>query len=125
MGAVGEHMIQQLSVHTQAIMKKVAFNPNAFQCWQFVSNAVDPDTGDPFVPPSWDFGDFVSHCISWTAEHEYGIVPTVLYNRPSRYTQLRELRRQRDEGYDNYPREHAPISNLELPRDRPRERIQQ
>ena len=29
MGAVGEHMIQQLSVHTQAIMKKVAFNPNA------------------------------------------------------------------------------------------------
>jgi hypothetical protein len=125
MDSVGEHIISQLSVHTQAIMKKVAFNPNSFQCWQFVSNAVDQDTGDPFIPPGWDFGDFVSHCISWTTEHEYGIVPTVLYNRPSRYTQLRELRRSRSEGYAEYPQEHVPLSNLELPRDRPRERIQQ
>ena len=101
-------------------MKKVAFNPNAFQCWQFVSNAVDPDTGDPFIPPSWDFGDFVSHCISWATEHEYGIVPTVLYNRPSRYTQLREIRRRRS-GVDVYydgSVENIPLSNLDLPRER-------
>ena len=39
MGAVGENMVNQLTVHTQAIMKKVAFNPNVFQCWQFASNA--------------------------------------------------------------------------------------
>ena len=52
MGAVGENMVNQMTVHTQAILKKVAFNPNVFQCWQFVSNAVDEDMGDPFIPPS-------------------------------------------------------------------------
>ncbi len=93
MGAMGENMVNQLTVHTQAIMKKVAFNPNVFQCWQFVSNALDEDTGNPFIPLDWDLGDYVSHCVAWCTEHEYGIVPTVLYNRPSRYTQLRELRR--------------------------------
>jgi hypothetical protein len=64
MGSIGDQMIQGLSVHTQAIMKKVALNPSVFQCWYFVSSAIDHDTGDPFVPPTWEFGDFVSHCVS-------------------------------------------------------------
>ena len=118
MGAVGENMVRQLTVHTQAIMKKVAFNPNVFQCWQFVSNAVDEDTGTPFIPPTWDLGDYVSHCVAWCTEHEYGIVPTVLYNRPSRYTQLRELRWGMEP--QNYvPQEAMSVSNLNLPRSPP------
>ena len=119
MNAVGEQMITSLSVHTQAIMKKVAFNPNVFQCWQYVSNAVDPETGHPFVSPDWDFGDFVSHCILWTTEHEYGVVPTVIFNRPSRYTRYKEIMRHRNQEnpyyYDENRGDRKPISHLDLP----------
>lgn len=119
MNAVGEQMITSLSVHTQAILKKVAFNPNVFQCWQYVSNAVDPETGHPFVSPDWDFGDFVSHCILWTTEHEFGVVPTVIFNRPSRYTQYKEIMRHRNQGnpyyYDENRGDRKPISHLDLP----------
>ena len=118
MGAVGEHMIQQLSVHTQAIIKKVALNPNVFQCWQFVSSARDQDTGDPFIPPTWDLGDFINHCVLWTTENEYGVVPTVLFNRPSRYTRFREMRNRRASEYNDYRGDQVSLINLDLPRVR-------
>jgi hypothetical protein len=100
-------------------MKKIAFNPSIFQCWQFVSNAEDPDTGYPFIPPDWDFGDYVNHCVLWTTENEYGIIPTVLYNRPSRYTIYKDMMRPRNQGepysHDEYRGDKTPISNLNFP----------
>jgi hypothetical protein len=117
MDSVGDNLIKQLSVSTKAIFRKVAFNPSVFQCWTFIANAFDEETGDPYIPADWDFGDFVSNCVLWTSENLYGVVPTILFNRPSRYTKLKELRQRSKNKYYSYEGEKSiPLSSLDLPR---------
>ena len=65
-----------------------------------------------------DLGDFINHCVLWTTENEYGVVPTVLFNRPSRYTRFREMRNRRAREYNDYRGDQVSLINLDLPRVR-------
>ena len=85
---VNKHMIEQLEISTQAIIKKVALNPTVFWLFQYVTSIRDKDTGLPLFVG--DIGDFLSFCARFTGEAYYGVVPTYVTNRPSFLTTLNQ-----------------------------------
>ena len=60
MDNIADVSLNNLSLMTRAILKKVALNPSVFQCFQYVSNVKDPDTGANLL--NGDFGDYISWC---------------------------------------------------------------
>jgi len=85
---VNKHMIEQLEISTQAIIKKVALNPTVFWLFQYVTSIRDKNTGLPLFVG--DIGDFLSFCARFTGEAYYGVVPTYVTNRPSFLTTLHQ-----------------------------------
>ncbi len=91
MNKVRESMMSQLEITTQSIIKKVALNPSVFWTYSYVTSVNDPDEGIPLF--EGDLGDFVSFCVKFTGEAYFGIVPTIMTNRPSMLTSLRNSRK--------------------------------
>ncbi len=91
MNKVRESMMSQLEITTQSIIKKVALNPSVFWTYSYVTSVNDPDEGIPLF--DGDLGDFVSFCVKFTGEAYFGVVPTIMTNRPSMLTSLRNSRK--------------------------------
>jgi hypothetical protein len=90
MDNIAEATLNNLSMTTQAILKKVALNPSVFQCFQYVSNVRDPDTGAVLF--NGDFGDYISWAVLWATDKFYGVQPSYMVDRPSEYTRMRKNR---------------------------------
>jgi hypothetical protein len=87
MDNIAEATLNNLSMTTQAILKKVALNPSVFH---YVSNVRDPDTGAKLF--NGDFGDYISWAVMWATDKFYGVQPSYMVDRPSEYTWMRKNR---------------------------------
>jgi hypothetical protein len=112
--SIADAALSNLSITTQALLKKVALNPSVFQCYQYVSNVRDPDTGAVLF--NGDFGDYVSWCVLWTTDKFYGVQPSYIIDRPSEYLRLKEIRKlQQQRQLLPNSGENNPFNNLPVP----------
>jgi hypothetical protein len=86
MDNIAEATLNNLSMTTQAILKKVALNPSVFQ---YVSNVRDPDTGAVLFHRDFDY---ISWAVMWATDKFYGVQPSYMVDRPSEYTRMRKNR---------------------------------
>jgi hypothetical protein len=85
-----EGLLESVKVNTQAILRKVALNPSVYQCFQYVSNVRDLESGRVLF--GGDFGDYISYCVLYATRNIYGVEPSFIVDLPSLYTQHKKER---------------------------------